>query len=162
MPASGKSTLGRKLSTALGFNFIDLDVEIEKREWNTVSKIFAEKGEDYFRRAERDILKTLLIPQTIISTGGGTPCFFDNMDFIKKNGLSIYLKVPVEALAKRVNLQNNTRPLLNNLQGKQLQEELAAKLALRSKFYERADLTITDKDTNDIAKIITLIKQKEE
>src|SRR5512133_3442701 len=90
---SGKSTAGRELARLLGWSFTDLDTEVEKREGKTIRQIFAQKGEEYFRNLETKVLRDLnTLANSVISTGGGTPCHSDNMDFMLENGLTIYLK----------------------------------------------------------------------
>ena len=91
MPASGKSFFGKKLADLLGWTFVDLDFEIEKQEQQTIPQIFVEKGEHYFRQSEQKVLQnTLKMQKIVLSTGGGTPCFFDNLKLIKQNSQSIF------------------------------------------------------------------------
>ncbi len=115
MPSSGKSTLGKELAKNLGYSFTDMDKLIETREQKSINEIFASKGEDYFRELEKKILHTIQPNQsTVIATGGGVPCFHQNMDYIKENGISIFLNVDIDDLAKRIyKAQTNNRPLLN-------------------------------------------------
>ena len=103
MPSSGKSTLGKELARNLGYSFTDMDKLIETREQKTINEIFSSKGEDYFRELEKKILHTIQPTQsTVIATGGGVPCFHQNMDYIKENGISIFLNVDIDDLAKRI------------------------------------------------------------
>ena len=104
MPGSGKSTLGREVAIEYGLMFLDLDEEIEKREHKTIKEIFEAEGEDYFRQAEKRELEkiTLQHPKFLLSTGGGTPCFYDNMTFINAHGLSVFIDVPLDHLIKRL------------------------------------------------------------
>lgn len=112
MPTCGKSTLGKELAEKLSYNFIDLDNEIEKFENKTIDKIFTEHSEEYFRNIEHKILNTFLkTTNNIISTGGGTPCFFDNMEKINENGISVFLDIPNEILLKRIMNDKNKRPM---------------------------------------------------
>ena len=93
---SGKSVVGRKLSSATGLNFVDLDNYILKKEDRTINEIFDEEGEDYFRQTEHRLLKEIIEKDDfILSCGGGTPCFFDNMTMMNRNGITIYLKMIV-------------------------------------------------------------------
>src|SRR5690349_8405249 len=97
----GKSTMGKKLAVKLGYDFIDLDHQIEKNLGTTITAYFAENGEEAFRKLESETLKNFDYPSnSIIATGGGAPCFFDNMDWMNANGLSIYIEMPAAALAK--------------------------------------------------------------
>jgi shikimate kinase len=142
MPSSGKSTLGRKLARLLNYEFVDMDKLIVDDQGMTIPAIFSSKGEDHFREVESRILKTLLPDQSyVVATGGGVPCFFDNMDYIKANGLSIFLDIPPHILAERIeNHGKDDRPLLSGLT--ELEEELTKKYEYRLPFYSRADLTI--------------------
>lgn len=106
MPSSGKSTIGRDLAKLLSYQYVDLDALIESSEGKSIATIFAENGEDYFRAREKELLQAILPDQRqVIATGGGAPCFFDNMSFIKQNGISIFLDVSVDEIVKR--LQNH-------------------------------------------------------
>lgn len=113
MPGAGKSTFGKKFSKLIKYDFIDTDFEIEKREKDSIKYIFKEKGESYFRKLENDLLKDIIkLDKKVVATGGGLPIFFNNMDILNKEGITIFLDVPLEELLKR-NEKNNDRPLLN-------------------------------------------------
>ena len=100
---SGKTTLGKKLSKRLGTTYIDLDTAIEDIEGRSVSKIFSDEGEDYFRRIESEVLRSSSkIPNLIISCGGGTPCFEGNMDYMNKTGQTVYIEMTAAALLSRL------------------------------------------------------------
>ncbi|GAB4190212.1 MAG: shikimate kinase [Thermoflexibacter sp.] len=143
MPGSGKSTLSKQLAKEINYHFLDLDEWVVQHERNSISEIFAIKGEEYFREIERKaLLHSLTLQKTVIATGGGTPCFFDNMQIIKNNGFSIFLDVPLEVLAQRVSKEVNTRPLLNT-ENKEVIEQLREKYNYRLPFYRQAELTIT-------------------
>ena len=145
MPSSGKSTLGRQLARSLGYQFIDMDELIVNQEISTIAEIFKYKGEDYFRKVESKILKGIKSNQKLlIATGGGVPCFFDNMDFIKANGTSIFLNVQPEDLLKRIQKsEGNNRPLIDKKKTNEvLLNELEEKYEYRLKFYEQADIQI--------------------
>ncbi len=158
MPGSGKSTLGRVLATMLKYQFVDLDERIEAFENKTITEIFAEHGEDYFRAVERKVLDIILKePQAVISTGGGAPCFYDNMEQIRKNGISIYLQVSQAALLSRLQAGIDKRPMLSQKSDEDLKTFLLAKLAERSPFYEQAAY-IFEGDTIRAEEIISKIK----
>ncbi len=143
LPSSGKTTLGKKVADAQNLTFIDMDDEIERLDGRTISEIFATEGENYFRQKERDVLKSLLNKKGkfLISTGGGAPCFFDNMKKIKEGGYSIYLKVSPQELSRRLSNKGlSDRPLLSDVQD--VEREISAKLAKRSSYYEQADTTL--------------------
>jgi shikimate kinase len=143
MPSSGKSTLGRALAKQLGYLFLDMDKVIEELEQMTISEIFEQKGEEYFRKLERDVLRT--IPpnsRLVVSTGGGAPCFFDNIETIKRNGYSIYVDVSVETLLERMlNAKRNDRPLYQK-EDQDLQQKLQQKYQERQPYYRQANLCI--------------------
>ncbi len=156
MPSSGKSTLGRRLARALEYGFVDLDKLIIQDQKRTIREIFASEGEDYFRKVEqRILLDTQLNHSLVVATGGGAPCFFDNMDFIKANGLSIFLNVSPSELASRIlNHNKDDRPLLSGI--KNLEDELTVRLAERFPNYVRAEITISDK--TGVEELVTLVK----
>ncbi len=142
MPASGKSTLGKELAKLLELQFIDLDVEIEKKEAMTISEIFSKGGEDYFRKVEKNNLFNIIDSETsfVISTGGGTPCYEENMIKMIKNGTVVFLDVPVEELLERLRNQDLTsRPKLSQ---PDLESILAATIKSRRVHYQRAHYTI--------------------
>ncbi|MGF1533852.1 MAG: shikimate kinase [Bernardetiaceae bacterium] len=145
MPASGKSTWGKKLAMAWRWPFIDLDQVIEKNAGMSIVKIFRQYGEAYFRELEREALhNTRLVKQTVIATGGGAPCFFDNMDFIKNHGVSVFLDTPMSVLIERLESKSNNRPLFSNQSSETglLQKNLDEKLAQRYPFYAQAHLRL--------------------
>ena len=137
----GKSTLGRKLATKLGYDLIDLDHQIEKNTGSTVGDYFSVHGEDAFRKLESDTLKSFDYPKNcVIATGGGTPCFFDNIDWMNENGTTIYIEMQALALAKRLESGMAKRPLLRDLTAEGVVEFIENKLAEREKFYNKATL----------------------
>jgi shikimate kinase len=145
MPSSGKSTLGRQLAKRLDYQFIDMDDLIVNQELSSVFDIFKYKGEDYFRKVESKVLKGIKPNQKlIVATGGGVPCFFDNMDFVKANGISIFLNVQPEDLLKRIQKsEGNNRPLIDKKKSNEvLLNELKERYENRLKFYEQADIQI--------------------
>lgn len=141
--ASGKSTIGKQLSKRINLPFIDLDAYIEEQEKKTVSTIFKEEGEVYFRLKEHQYLKELLNKKErfILSLGGGTPCYANNMKLIKENKetVSVYLFTSVRVLVNRILNNKNSRPLVANLEDDELKEFIAKHLFERSYFYEQAD-----------------------
>jgi shikimate kinase len=156
MPSSGKSTLGRQLAKSLGYEFIDLDARIETTEGKKIAEIFALDGEEYFRKVENQQLKkTQKDTKLIIATGGGVPCFYDGMEYIKNNGISIFLDVKPFMLVERMKVsKKNERPLFD-LENKNLLAEITEKYNDRLKFYQQADITIEgDTDPESILWII--------
>ncbi|MHA8099234.1 shikimate kinase [Aquirufa aurantiipilula] len=145
MPSSGKSTLGKELAKNLGFSFTDMDKLIETREQKTISEIFSNHGEAHFRELERKTLHGFQPDQSmVIATGGGVPCFFDNMEYMKKNGISIFLNVELDDLAKRLyKAQGNNRPLLDKSQSEEAVIATIKKtFEERLPFYKQADIQV--------------------
>lgn len=145
MPSSGKSTLGKELAKNLGFSFTDMDKLIETREQKTISEIFSTQGETHFRELERKTLHGFQPDQSmVIATGGGVPCFFDNMDYMKKHGISVFLNVELNDLAKRLyKAQGNNRPLLDKSQSEEAVIATIKKtFEERLPFYKQADIQV--------------------
>jgi len=155
---SGKSTAGRKLAAILGWDFVDLDRKIEERAGKTIPQIFSEEGEDNFRIIEAEVLKNMKpLKETVISTGGGTPCHGDNMDFMLANGLTIYLKMTPEQLKKRLLESSGERPLIKNVPDNELQSFIEKKLSSRENWYSKARIII--EGTNlDISLLTSIIR----
>lgn len=139
--ASGKTTIARLLASAMGVKYYDLDDIIEKTEGKTITEIFSEKGEIYFRRLEHECLKLILETDNsfVLSLGGGTPCYFNNHEILKREDvLSVYLNVSVNVLTERLYLEKSKRPLLQNLTEGELYEFVAKHLFDRSYFYNQS------------------------
>ena len=140
---SGKTTLGRFFAKEYGYSFIDLDHYIEGRYFKTINQIFEESGEEGFRLIEQKALKEVAeIEDVIIATGGGTPCFFDNMDYMISRGLTIFIHVPISELTIRLEKAKSKRPLLKDKNVEQIQEYIEEKLQSRLPFYLKSHLTI--------------------
>jgi shikimate kinase len=155
---SGKSTTGRKLASLLDWHFADLDRSIEKYSGKTISEIFSQDGEIFFRNVESEVLKSLKSQtNTVISTGGGTPCFGDNMDFMLETGLTIYLKLTPYQLKSRLANSKGERPLIKNLTNDGLLHFIEDKLAFREKWYNCAEITVEGFDT-DINQLVNLVR----
>jgi len=136
---SGKTTIGRKLAKKLDFQFVDVDHFIENRQRKTVSEIFSEKGEDAFRLMEHKALEEIsLFENVIVSTGGGAPCFYNNMELMNKSGLTIFLKTSPEELTKRLSITKNKRPLLKGKTPEEIQTFVAGSLEKRNYYYHQA------------------------
>lgn len=136
---SGKSYWGHKLETRVGVRFADLDTLIEAAEGQTIADIFAERGEAAFRALERAHLHTLAQAPCLVATGGGTPCFFDNADWMNAHGLTIFLDASVDLLVERLAKGRQKRPLLHNLPTEAaLRAFVEERLASRLPFYEKA------------------------
>ena len=155
---SGKSTAGKKLASLLGWSFIDLDKRIEEQAGTTIPEIFSQQGEDYFRNVEAEVLKNLMSQtNTVISTGGGTPCHGDNMDHMLETGLTLYLKLTPVQLKSRLSESTGKRPLLKDLDEDSLLGFIEEKLALREKWYNRAEI-IVEGINLDISLLHSLVK----
>lgn len=156
--ASGKSTYGKILSNKLNYSFIDLDDYIEEKESLSVSRIFKTKGEIYFRKKETEYLNALLKNETnlILSLGGGTPCYGNNMDAILKaeNVVSVYLKASIKTLINNLKDEKSQRPLIADIKTNELLAEFIGKhLFERAYFYNQAD-KIVDTDNKSVEDII--------
>ena len=136
---SGKTTLGRALAADLDVQFIDLDHYIEQRYRKTIAQLFAEKGEEGFREIERRMLHEAgEFEDVIISTGGGTPCFYDNIEFMNTQGTTIYLDVPVERLFIRLCIARSKRPLIKDKSDEELRDFIIEQLEKRAPHYSKA------------------------
>lgn len=159
MPASGKSTFGQllvdKLDTEKPYHFLDLDKVIEEQSKMTIPTIFRDYGEDIFREKEQKALQTTFnLEKTIIATGGGTPCFFDNLEKMKQNGIVCFLNIEIETLAKRTfkaqQKQNDNRPLFKDAASfEELHQLISQKWNDRKAFYQQAHFEINDNDLKD-------------
>lgn len=135
----GKTTFGRALSEATGIRFIDLDHLIEERHNATVREIFDTKGEAEFRRIERDMLReTAELEDVIVSCGGGTPCFFDNVAFMNEHGTTLWLEATHECLFSRLVRKREKRPLLAGRTDDEIRDIISSQLEARSPFYSQA------------------------
>lgn len=138
---AGKTTVGKHLSSRMGLSFVDLDAYIEARHHKAVRELFAEQGENAFREIERKMLhEVAAFEDVLISTGGGTPCFFDNMDFMNQTGQTVYLKVSAEELTKRLETCKQTRPVLQNRTGDSLFLFVNENILKRELFYKQASV----------------------
>ncbi|MFK7952351.1 MAG: shikimate kinase [Ekhidna sp.] len=137
LPGSGKTTMGLELGLHLTLPFIDLDQEIEKETKQSVGSIFEEKGEAHFRQLEKWHLQKSVdsVPSFVMATGGGTPCFFDNLELMKAAGETVYINTGVETIKERLEM-DSTRPLMNN-------NSLEDLLTRREHFYTDAKYQVT-------------------
>ena len=155
---SGKSTAGEKLASSLGWSFIDLDRKIEEKAGKTIPQIFSQHGESYFRSIETDLLRSVGSGvETVVSTGGGTPCHGDNMNFMLQTGLTVYLKMTPSQLAGRLIKSTDERPLLKNIPDEKLISFIDEKLIYREKWYNRSNIVINGIDL-DISLLSSKIK----
>jgi len=161
---SGKSIVAKNVATKLGFGCLDLDQMIEKKMKMSIEKIFFSKGEIYFRKIEHELFLELLNSKDdlIISTGGGTPCYYNNHELLKgENVVSIYLKASVNTLFNRLVNEKQKRPLIANLTNEEVKEFIAKHLFDRSFYYNQATFKVNVDDksvetiTDDIEKLLT-------
>ncbi|GAC1385518.1 MAG: shikimate kinase [Ginsengibacter sp.] len=146
---SGKTYWGKIWSNQLSIQHVDLDEKISKEERLSISEIFKLKGEEYFRKKEAEFLNTLLDePSIILSTGGGTPCFNNNIKVILQKSISFYLKCNPETLFTRLKSERSSRPLISSLSDKDLGIYIEQKIAEREVFYNQANYILEEEKIN--------------
>ena len=157
---SGKTTAGKKLSLKLGYEFADLDKVIESEYGLTIPQIFSTKGESEFRSIEHNSLKKLIEKDNIvIACGGGTPCYYSNMELMNNNGITVYLKMSVDTLVSRLEIAKTERPVIANKSGEELRKFVARQLEKREGFYHQAQYTVKGKDLN-VDELAKFVKEK--
>ncbi|MCA1757011.1 MAG: shikimate kinase [Bacteroidales bacterium] len=140
---SGKSSAGKRIAALLGYDFTDLDALLENDAGISVTEIFSKYGEKWFRKKEREVLhRTANMTDYVIACGGGTPCYFDNMEFMKEAGITCYLEMEASQLASRLRSSGTKRPLIKDIPEAGLTPWIEKKLSERMKFYELADITV--------------------
>jgi len=154
---SGKSTLGKGLAKALGISWIDLDTEIETRYKVSIPDFFSKYGETAFRDVEHKVLNDIsLIPDIVVSTGGGVPCFHNNMELMNQAGLTIYLQATPEIILTRIGPFAWKRPLFQQMDGTDIMEKITVHLKSREQYYQQAQITV-DAANPDIQELKNLI-----
>ena len=161
---SGKTLVSKELNILNNFKIFDLDTEISKQNNRSITEIFKEKGEIFFRKTEKEVLEKILSTEKniILSLGGGTPCYYNNIDSINEKTISVFLKTNVKTLAQRLSSEKDKRPLIQNISNEDLPAFIAKHLFERNPFYNQAKITInTDNlSAREIAEeILTQIKQ---
>ncbi len=141
---SGKTTLGKKLANKLGYQFVDLDEAIEQHEQKSIVSIFENQGEDFFRTIESKMLDEILTTTSnvVLSVGGGTPCYFKNMELINKQATSIYLKYNVGMLYSRLISAKTKRPLIAKKSDEELKDFIQKTLLEREGFYNQSNIIV--------------------
>ena len=160
---SGKTTVGRALAKEIGLPFYDLDWYIESRMRKKISQIFAERGEEGFRKIECNMLHEVAeFEDVVISCGGGTPCFFDNIDYLNQQAQVVYLRCEPEVLHKHLLMGKGDRPLLKGKTPDELIEYIRQQLELREPYYTKARYTLDVSLMDNTEKIkITIEKLRE-
>lgn len=159
MMGSGKSYWAEKLKKKLKVPAYDLDGLVEMMEEKTIAEIFEEDGEDYFRKAEAKMLRLFEEKkQFILSVGGGTACFSDNIKWMNKQGITIWIDEPVEVLSERLSKEKSHRPLIKDLDDSALNKFLTDKLEERNSFYEQCNYRVNGKELSENT-LIKLIKE---
>lgn len=139
----GKSTLGRSLAATLNFSFIDLDTFLEEKYFRTIPKIFAEEGEAGFRLKEQKVLhEVAAFDNIVVATGGGAPCFFDNMEVMNNSGHCIFLDVDTPSLVKRLMHAKTERPIIKGKSAEELYHFIEEMMKKRRPFYEKAHFIV--------------------
>ena len=158
---SGKTHWGKLLSAKLQLPFFDLDTVITHTENKSISDIFTEKGEEYFRYKEKEVLEELVNDHEkfILSCGGGTPCFFNNISFMKKNGKVIWLNTAIDILKERLLKERMSRPLIRAIEDTELKAYIIRKLGERKMYYEQADVMV-DEEKITMASLVELLKNE--
>lgn len=147
---SGKTTLGKALSNRLGIQFIDLDIYIEGRFMQTVRQLFIERGEEGFRKIERNMLHEIAeIDNVIIACGGGTPCYSDNMEYMNRKGQTIFLQTSLQRLYTRLARNREKRPLIMHLNDHELYEFIAKNITDRLPYYSKAQHIFCGEELED-------------
>ena len=160
---AGKTTLGKAFARALGLTFVDLDWYIEERYHKTVRQIFAERGEDGFRELEKRMLHEVGdFEDVVISVGGGTPCFFDNMDYMNQAGESVFLDVDVKVLFRRLKVAKQQRPLLAEKTDEELMAFIVEALQKRLPYYTQAKHVFNGEKLEDRHQILQSVERLKE
>ncbi len=156
---SGKTHWGTRIAEKLQVPFYDLDAVIVNSEGMSISEIFANKGEEYFRYMEKQTLEDLVTREEnfVLSAGGGTPCFFNNIEFMKRNGKVLWLNTSLEALNQRLLKEKVSRPLLRTISEAGLRAYIIRKLSERKIYYEQADLMVHE-ETTDLEPLISMLQ----
>ena len=161
--AAGKTTLGKALAQELGLQFIDLDHYIENRYRCTVSQLFSERGEEAFRQIERNMLHEVAeFEDVIIATGGGTPCFFDNMDYMNAQGTTVFLKASVDVIYTRLTIARVQRPLVAGKSAEELRQYISDMLERRTPYYSQATHTFCADRLENICQVKESVKSFKE
>lgn len=162
MMGAGKTYWGKIISKEFKIPFYDLDNLIEVLEEQAITEIFEERGEEYFRRVESKVLKWFIEKKTfVLSTGGGTPCFNNNISWMNKTGLTIWLNDSVENLSERLKSEKKNRPSIRDLGDAEIENFVHKKLAERIEYYNQSKIQLTEKDINKKNILLQIEKYKD-
>ncbi len=157
---SGKTTVGIELAKRVGFAFYDLDWYIESRMRKTVKQLFDERGEEGFRTIEHNMLHEVAeFENVVVSCGGGTPCFYDNMDYLNNQGKTVYLKAEPKVLLRHLKMGKSIRPLILDKSEQEMKEFIVEQLTNRTPFYEKAQYILDVSLLDNYEKIQTSVEQ---
>ena len=156
---SGKTHWGKQLAAQMKIPFFDLDEVIVSKENKTIAEIFADAGEEAFRIKEKEVLEGLIDenPSMVLSCGGGTPCFFNNIERMKKYGVVVWLNTHIEILLQRLSKEKATRPLIKNISDEELRSYIVRKLNERKMYYEQADVIIDNENSISMNEFIQTV-----
>ena len=156
---SGKTHRGRQLSEKLNLPFFDLDEQIVNSEGKSINQIFEEEGEEAFRLKEKEILNIITESHHsfILASGGGAPCYFNNIEYMNQSGITVWLNTPMPTLFKRLQQERAHRPLLRELTDAQLNSFIVRKFSDRKIYYEQAKVVIDDDENTSLDHIIEKI-----
>lgn len=159
---AGKSTNGRRLANRLGIPFIDIDEAFEDKFRYSIPRFFDHFGEDRFRDLEHQCLKEIIEENTnaVISTGGGTPCFHNNMELMRKSGLTVYFQMHPKSLAQRLNNSRRLRPVIREILPENMISFVVSQLAERERFYDQADISVKGENL-DMDELVRKLSDKE-
>ena len=154
---SGKTSIGKRVANHLRYDFIDMDTYLEEKNKKSIPDIFKEDGEEKFRELEKETLHdTFKMKKTVIAAGGGTPCFFDNIKQINKNGISFYLKRSVDFIVYKLLSAKTERPLVKGKTEEELRDYIKKTLDYRNQFYKQASKTlkVKEREKDEMAEVI--------
>ena len=156
----GKTHWGKELSEKLRIPFFDLDQKIEEKEEKSINEVFSEKGEEYFRLLEKEVLHLLVESHEnfIMACGGGTPCFYNNIDYMNQRGITVWINCSTSCLVARLGKEKQNRPLIKDLDDDQLHTYIMKKVGDRRIFYQQADVILTE-DEISVENIIDRVSQ---
>lgn len=156
---AGKTSVGKVLARKLGMEFYDLDWYIEERFRQKICDIFAEKGEEGFRRIERAMLHEVAeFENVVLALGGGTPCFFDNMEYLNQCGITIFLDASPKTIVQHLSISHTVRPLLRDKKGQELLDHINQQLAQRMPHYSKAQYVVNVDTLDNFDKIDQLVE----